>query len=104
MTSTLDESFDNESWGLRDFFLFVGRCNKHCTACKGPGIAECTACEETHMLVDGQCKDGVEWFVETKDFFDNDLKNLKGWEVKNVEGGLSQPVSECGQLKLVGGF
>lgn len=23
MTSTLDEDFDNESWGIRDFYLFI---------------------------------------------------------------------------------
>ena len=105
MTSTLDEDFDNESWGIRDYFLFVGKCSKYCTSCKGPGVQECTSCEETHQLLDGQCKDGVEWFVETKDFFGNEkLKELKGWEVKNVEGGLSAPFSDCGQFKLVGGF
>lgn len=26
LTSTLNEGLDNESWGIRDFFLFAARC------------------------------------------------------------------------------
>jgi hypothetical protein len=37
LTSTLDEGLDNESWGVRDFFLFAGKCYNFCRSSSGPG-------------------------------------------------------------------
>lgn len=86
MTSTLDEGLDNESWGIKDFFLFIGKCHNHCTACNGPAANQCTACESTHQLDDGKCKESVQWAIAAKDFTEKELfTDIKGWELKNYE-------------------
>ena len=102
MTSTLDDGLDEESWGIRDFFLFIGKCAKHCSACKGPGVQECTKCEKSHKLENGKCKEDINWYIIEKNFFGEEkFKNLSGWEFNNFDG---TPFSECGKINLVGGF
>lgn len=42
LTSTLDEAPINESWGVRDFFLFYAACSTNCGKCTGPLPKDCT--------------------------------------------------------------
>lgn len=44
MTTTLDETPDNESWGVRDFYIYYGACPAGCSGCTGPSKADCTGC------------------------------------------------------------
>jgi hypothetical protein len=71
MSSTLNEDFNNESWGIRDFFLFAGLCHKHCSSCTGPGPSDCTSCGRDHILDNGMCREGGNWYIIGK-FFMND--------------------------------
>lgn len=57
MTSTLDEDPLNESWGVRDFQLFLGKCYRGCTACTGGSKADCTTCGLGFELSNGECKE-----------------------------------------------
>ncbi|CAD8114389.1 unnamed protein product [Paramecium sonneborni] len=45
-TTTLDESFDGESFGLRDFVIFYGSCTDNCDQCTGPTGSECQMCSK----------------------------------------------------------
>jgi hypothetical protein len=36
IASNLDEDANNESWGVRDFFLFYSSCASACSECSGP--------------------------------------------------------------------
>lgn len=58
MTSTLNEAWENESWGIRDFQLFVGRCHGNCRSCTGPGASDCTSCVSSFVLDNGKCREG----------------------------------------------
>ena len=41
ITGTIDEAANNESWGVRDFFLYVAKCAKFCNRCNGPSPSDC---------------------------------------------------------------
>jgi hypothetical protein len=41
ITSNLNEAADNESWGVRDFFIYVAKCADNCAACSGPQASDC---------------------------------------------------------------
>ena len=41
ISSTLNEDAKNESWGVRDFFLFYTSCAKACAECSGPTEKDC---------------------------------------------------------------
>lgn len=43
ISSDLDEAPDNESFGVRDFFLYIARCAKACDICLGPNESDCTS-------------------------------------------------------------
>jgi hypothetical protein len=72
MTSTLDEDPLNESWGVRDFQLFLGKCYRGCTACTGGSKADCTTCGLGFELSNGECKEAVPWKIAGKFFFTED--------------------------------
>jgi len=50
ISSDLDETPDNESFGVRDFFLYFAKCAKSCAQCSGPLDADCTKCNDNWIL------------------------------------------------------
>lgn len=52
-TSTLNEAPENESWGIRDFFLYSAQCAKDCAECTGPKPADCSKCANNWALQNG---------------------------------------------------
>lgn len=50
ISSTLDEAPDNESWGVRDFFMYIAKCSKSCQQCTGPNDSDCTKCQDNWAL------------------------------------------------------
>lgn len=41
--TTLDEAPNNESFGVRDFYLFIAKCSDNCDECTGPKPADCSS-------------------------------------------------------------
>lgn len=39
--TTLNQGAQDESWGVRDFYLHVAYCSENCKECVGPKEAEC---------------------------------------------------------------
>lgn len=50
ITSNLNEAADNESWGVRDFFVYFASCAKDCGECTGPAPADCKKCLNNYFL------------------------------------------------------
>ena len=42
VTTNLNEAANNESWGIRDFYLFYAACSSNCGKCTGPLPKDCT--------------------------------------------------------------
>lgn len=40
-TTTLDEAPNNESFGLRDLYIFYASCANNCAECTGPKESDC---------------------------------------------------------------
>lgn len=41
ITTTLDEAANNESFGVRDLYVFYAACSDNCAECTGPKDADC---------------------------------------------------------------
>jgi len=50
ITSTLNEDANNESWGVRDFFIYYSACAKSCHECTGPKESDCSKCQENYAV------------------------------------------------------
>lgn len=105
-SSTLDEGMENESWGIRQFFLHIAKCATNCIECSGPLDADCTACVAPFVIKDGKCTIQGEWSVVAKDFNDKDIPIpfINDWVIKNTFKETTDYVTECGGIKIVGGF
>ncbi|CAD8118939.1 unnamed protein product [Paramecium sonneborni] len=105
-SSSLKNDPDEQSWGIRDFFLFAAQCTKFCDECVGTAENECTKCSDTHTLQDGKCINKNEWYILSKEFFtDDEFKKLDGWTFQDIDpAGPNPPVTKCGDLGLVGGY
>ena len=58
--TTLDEGWDNESWGLKNIVITVWPCDAACVTCSGGGSNQCTSCNTGNFLhpnTVGQCLD-----------------------------------------------
>ena len=56
MTSDLNSDMDDESWGIRDFYVFIAKCDESCTKCNGPYNTDCTICGiEEYLTIDRKC-------------------------------------------------
>jgi len=55
ISSDLDEAPENESFGVRDFFIYIAKCAKACSQCSGPTEADCTKCNNNWALSNGKC-------------------------------------------------
>jgi hypothetical protein len=103
-TTTLDEDVANESWGIRQFFLYVAACSNHCEECLGPNGKDCLACESPFVLQDGDCKDPGTWESFYEDFTSNDFTDAKDWVIESTFKGTTDVITDCGGTKLVGGY
>ena len=41
IATNLDEAANNESWGIRDFYVFIAKCSDNCAQCTGPKGSDC---------------------------------------------------------------
>ncbi|CAK61100.1 unnamed protein product (macronuclear) [Paramecium tetraurelia] len=105
-TTSLKNDPDEQSWGVRDFFLFAAQCTKFCDECIGTAENECTKCQPTHTLLDGKCVNKNEWYILSKEFFTPEQFNkVDGWTFQDVDpAGPNPPFTKCGDLGLVGGY
>lgn len=46
ISATINEDANNESWGIRDFFIYYTACAKSCNECSGPKLTDCTKCQD----------------------------------------------------------
>lgn len=101
MTTTLDEDMANESWGVRQFYLWVAKCADNCEECTGAQPNECTVCTAPYQMKDGSCQLVGDWQVLHKGFSTNEFTDNDGWGVTGVAGDV---ITDCGGTKLFGGF
>jgi len=82
ITSNLNEAADNESWGIRDFFLFTAGCSAtNCTTCTGPGDNDCTKCAENYALSNGKCNLLANFILLNKAFEAKTFTGIDGWTI-----------------------
>ena len=55
MQDNLNEPRDNESWGVRDFQIYVANCHSTCVTCNGAGKNECMTCLTGYVFTTGEC-------------------------------------------------
>jgi proprotein convertase subtilisin/kexin type 5 len=46
MTTTLNQEAADESWGIRDFFIFVEKCPAGCTICNEKTLKTCSGLKQ----------------------------------------------------------
>ena len=54
-TTTLRKSASQQSFGVRDFVLFISKCADNCDVCTGPTDADCKVCSKHFSLNNGKC-------------------------------------------------
>lgn len=85
MTSNLDENADNESWGIRDFQLYVMECTSKCAVCSGNKQDEC-----------------LDWRLYESSLLDNGDDFGKDSKFDVVDA--PNKVTACGPIKMLGGY
>jgi hypothetical protein len=84
MTSSLDENSANESWGIREFYLYVYVCPQGCTICDPDNLKACGA-----------------WKLFDDEFgISSTFATAPQWQ---VSGGTAD-VSVCAGTQIFGGF
>ena len=53
--SNLDEVTTNESWGIREIYIYLKMCDTSCLSCSGGSSSECTSCHINAYLSNGVC-------------------------------------------------
>ncbi|CAD8106310.1 unnamed protein product [Paramecium primaurelia] len=105
-SSSLSKDLNQQSWGIRDFFLFAAQCTKFCDECVGNAENECTKCHSTHTLSNGKCLNKNEWYVASKEFFEEEsFKKVEGWNFQELDSvSPNPPITKCSDLNLIGGY
>lgn len=85
MTSTLNEASSNESWGIRDFYLYVYTCPAGCKICNPQNLKSCGA-----------------WALFDSEMTDPNNFNTSPWTVNGQNGNTL--TSACAGTPLFGGF
>ena len=109
ITSTLDEAPINESWGVRDFYLFYAACSPNCGKCTGPLPKDCTCiilfnkeCSNNWVMQNGNCAPLANFVLLESSFWDDKFSSLDDWVLaKNMGGNL---IYDCNGKTLVGGY
>ncbi|CAD8123956.1 unnamed protein product [Paramecium sonneborni] len=105
-SSSLTKDSNIQSWGIRDFFLFSAQCTKFCDECVGNAENECTKCHPTHTLSNGKCLNKNEWYISSKEFFDQEsFQKIEGWNFQEIDpNGPNPPITKCFDMYLIGGY
>jgi hypothetical protein len=53
--SNFDEDLTNESWGVREIFVYLSMCDTSCSSCSGPSSNQCSACQVNAQFSGGTC-------------------------------------------------
>lgn len=84
MTTNLDEAANNESWGIRDFQIFVYTCAANCVICDSSSPDGCSVWTKFQFN-----------YVTNDPSFGNE-----GWAVQ----GTNPAITQCSGIYLFGGF
>ncbi|KAM3137913.1 hypothetical protein pb186bvf_009994 [Paramecium bursaria] len=102
ITTNLDEAANNESWGIRDFYVFIAKCADNCAQCTGPKGSDCKKCAQDFVNQGGECRPLPNFVLLEQSFLDAKFNGINDWILKNNKAG--RVISECGGKNLVGGF
>jgi hypothetical protein len=53
--SNFDESLTNESWGIKEIYIYLKMCDTLCLTCFGSLSSECSTCHTNARISDGSC-------------------------------------------------
>ncbi|CAD8107342.1 unnamed protein product [Paramecium primaurelia] len=101
-TSTLDQGSDDESFGLRDLFIYYLPCADRCNECHGPTISDCIKCSDNLFYDSGQCLNISNFEILSQNFNTTKFDDLNGWEVYQNKN--SPVITTCMGTSLIGGF
>ncbi|CAK64683.1 unnamed protein product (macronuclear) [Paramecium tetraurelia] len=101
-TSTLDEAPNNESFGLRDLYIYLAACSDNCAECTGPKDTDCKKCSNNWALVGGKCQALPNFILLEQSFLEDKFTGVNGWVLTGNKAG--RTVAECNGKSMVGGF
>lgn len=89
--TTLDQGAGDESWGVRDFYLYLGHCAEGCFDCVGNRKQDCLVPNTPSLYY--SAFSGSDW----------PNSDMEGWNVLSSYNKNSQ-VTTCKQYRIFGGY
>ncbi|CAD8164368.1 unnamed protein product [Paramecium octaurelia] len=84
VTTNLNEAFDEESFGVRDFYLYYQECPSFCNQCTGPNGSDCLICKN------GYYRTGVDELMCQECYI----------SCETCQGPTNQDCTDCGNYEL----
>jgi hypothetical protein len=53
--SSFDEDLSNESWGIREIYIYLNMCDTTCLSCSGPLATDCLTCQINFFQINKLC-------------------------------------------------
>ncbi|CAK69062.1 unnamed protein product (macronuclear) [Paramecium tetraurelia] len=105
-SSSLTMETNQQSWGVRDFFLFAAQCTKFCDECVGNAENECTKYHSNHTLQNEKYLNKNQWYFASKEFFDMEsFQKIEQWNFQELDhSSPNPPITKCSDIDLIGGY